>query len=115
MVGLPHVVIAEDSVTQAEQLRSLLESNQYRVTVGHNGREAFDAIQADPPQIVISDIVMPEMDGYELCTAIRQLPAYIDLPIILLTSLSNAEDVIRALECGADYFVTHVLHYKSIV
>ena len=106
MVETAHVIIAEDSLTQAEQLRSLLESNDYRVTVGRNGREALEAVKQDKPQLVISDIVMPEMDGYQLCEAIRQLPGYADLPIILLTSLSNADDVIRALECGADYFVT---------
>lgn len=100
------ILIVEDSLTQALQLQYLLEKNGYSVVAARHGREALDHLQGHEPSLIISDIVMPEMDGYELCTHIRADERLKDIPIILLTALSDPHDVIRALECGADNFVT---------
>ncbi|MBI5430824.1 MAG: PAS domain S-box protein [Nitrosomonadales bacterium] len=99
------ILIAEDSRTQAEQLAFLLEEHGYRVTVAGNGKQALLAAQALPPTLVISDIVMPEMNGYELCKAIKSDEKLKDIPVILVTTLSDPQDVIRGLECGADNFI----------
>lgn len=99
------ILIAEDSRTQAEQLNFLLEQHGYRVTVAANGKQALLAAQAQKPALVISDILMPEMDGYELCKAIKSDEKLKDIPVILVTTLSDAQDVIRGLECGADNFI----------
>ncbi|MEW6157240.1 MAG: response regulator [Verrucomicrobiota bacterium] len=101
----PHVLIVEDSPTQAERLRFILESKDYCLTLARNGRDALDAILACPPLLIISDIVMPEMDGYELCARVKQEPRLRNIPVIMLTSLSDPVDVIRGLECGADNFI----------
>lgn len=100
------IVIAEDSMTQAMELQFLLESNSYAVRLGRDGREALEQVTQQMPDLLISDIVMPNMDGYQLCREIRNDPKFHDLPVILLTALSDAEDVFKALECRADYFVT---------
>jgi diguanylate cyclase (GGDEF)-like protein/PAS domain S-box-containing protein len=100
-----HILIAEDSRTQAEQLGFLLEQHGYRVTIAANGKQALEAAQAQKPTLVISDIVMPEMDGYELCKAIKSDEKLKDIQVILVTTLSDAQDVIRGLECGADNFI----------
>src|SRR3989338_7407838 len=99
------ILIAEDSRTQAEQLAFLLEQHGYQVTVAANGKLALQAAQAQKPALVISDIVMPEMDGYELCKAIKADKKLKDTPVILVTTLSDPQDVIRGLECGADNFI----------
>lgn len=99
------ILIAEDSRTQAEQLSFLLEQHGYRVTIAANGKQALLAAQAQKPTLIISDIVMPEMDGYELCKAIKSDENLKDIPVILVTTLSDAQDVIRGLECGADNFI----------
>ena len=99
------ILIAEDSRTQAEQLRFLLEQHGYQVTVTSDGRQALQAAIAEKPALVISDIVMPEMDGYELCKAIKSDEILKDIPVILVTSLSDSLDVILGLECGADNFI----------
>jgi diguanylate cyclase (GGDEF)-like protein/PAS domain S-box-containing protein len=99
------ILIAEDSRTQAEQLSYLLEKNGYRVTIAANGKLALLAAQAQRPALIISDIVMPEMDGYELCKAIKSDENLKDTPVILVTTLSDSHDVIRGLECGADNFI----------
>ncbi|HVS70966.1 MAG TPA: response regulator [Phycisphaerae bacterium] len=100
-----HILIAEDSPTQAERLRYTLERQGYHVDAAKNGREALAKARASRPTLVISDIVMPEMDGYELCQSIKADPALQDVPVILVTTLSDPQDVIRGLECRADNFV----------
>lgn len=99
------ILIAEDSRTQADLLGFLLEQHGYQVTIAANGKQALLAAQAQKPTLVISDIVMPEMDGYELCKAIKSDEKLRDIPVILVTTLSDAQDVIRGLECGADNFI----------
>lgn len=100
------ILMVEDSSTQAEKLRHLLDQNHYEVTVAKNGKEALALLVGFAPELVITDIVMPEMDGYELCHRIKEDVHTEDVPVILLTSLSNAEDVLEGLACGADSFIT---------
>jgi signal transduction histidine kinase len=100
------ILIAEDSPTQAELLKYILEEHDFGVVVARNGREAFDSILNFKPTLVITDIAMPEMDGYELCHRIRLDERIADVPVILLTSFSDPEDVFKGLECGADNFIT---------
>ena len=100
------ILIVEDSITQAMQLQHILEENGYDATVVSNGSEALRSIEKSKPLIVISDIIMPEMDGYELCRQIKSNESYRDISVILLTSLSQPQAVIWALQCGADKFLT---------
>ena len=99
------ILIAEDSLTQSLRLQNTLEKNGFTVTAARDGRAALDALATLRPTLVISDIQMPEMDGYELCRNLKADPALRDIPLILLTSLSAPQDIIRGLECGADNFV----------
>ena len=99
------VLIAEDSPTQALRLQNTLEKSGFSVTVSRNGREALDSLAKMRPALVISDIQMPVMDGYELCRCVKADPVLRDIPLILLTSLSAPQDIIRGLESGADNFV----------
>jgi signal transduction histidine kinase len=99
------ILIAEDSPTQAEELRHLLEGNGYEIRLAGDGHEALAAAREHAPGLVITDIVMPAMDGYELCRAIKSDRELREVPVILLTSLSQPQDVIKSLECGADNFI----------
>lgn len=99
------ILIVEDSPTQAERLRRLIQSMRYRARVAGNGRLALEAIRQTKPHLVLSDIVMPEMDGYTLCRAIKSDPELRDIPVILVTSLMDPKDIIRGIECGADNFI----------
>lgn len=101
----PKILIAEDSQTQAEQLQFVLEGQGYAVSVAENGKKALEMALKMPPAVIISDIVMPEMDGYELCRRVKEDPTLHDTPVILVTTMSDPQDVIRGLECGADNFV----------
>jgi PAS domain S-box-containing protein len=96
----------EDSSTQRVMLRHLLEINNYGVSEATNGREALERIEKSPPDLLISDVVMPIMDGYELCTAVKSNPDYQNIPVIILTALTDRNDIIKGLTCGADSFIT---------
>lgn len=105
-IGSPvEVLIVEDSPTQAEQLQFLLEEHNYKVTVTHNGKEALAALAKRQPTLIITDIVMPEMDGFTLCRAIKSDPALKSIPVVMVTSLSSIQDIAKSLECGADNFI----------
>ncbi len=105
-----NVLVVEDSRTQAEHLRQMLERAGVRVTVALDGETALAKAHEprDPGNafdLVLSDIVMPKMSGYELTRRLREDPATRELPVVLMTSLSEPEDVVRALAAGADNFV----------
>ncbi|HEY8084439.1 MAG TPA: response regulator [Methylophilaceae bacterium] len=99
------ILIAEDSKTQAEQLRHLLEESGYVVRVATNGLLALETIRQHKPTLVISDVVMPELDGYGLCRAIKADKSLDDIPVILMTSLTDMQEILKGLECGADNFI----------
>lgn len=100
------ILVVEDSITQAECLRYILEEEGYKVYVTSNGREALDFLEHTKPSIVVTDVVMPEINGYDLCKTIKNRDDTSDIPVVLLTNLSEPDDVIRGLECGADNFIT---------
>ncbi len=73
--------------------------------VAQNGREALELIAAHHPSLILSDILMPEMNGYALCQAVKAAPATAHIPVFLVTALNDAMDIVRGIECGADNFV----------
>ena len=99
------ILIAEDSPTQAEKLRYLLEEHGYSVIAVSNGRQALAEAHRRKPTLIVSDVVMPEMDGYMLCREIKRTEELKDIPVVLLTSLSDVRDIMQGLECGADNFI----------
>lgn len=99
------ILVAEDSRTQAMRVQILLEGEGYEVTVAADGREGLRCVQAAPPDLIISDIVMPEMDGYAFCQAVKSDETRRRIPFVLLTGQNTAEDILRGLEYGADNFI----------
>jgi two-component system cell cycle response regulator len=109
------ILIAEDSLTQAERLRYFLEKNGYAVRSARNGQEALELVAERRPAVVVSDIVMPEIDGYELCRRLRQDIVTAAIPVILLTALSESTDVINGLASGATDFLGKPYNEQSLV
>jgi len=104
--SMTDILIVEDSKTQEMILRNILEKNGFRVTAASDGRQAIEILQNLKPQMVISDIVMPDLNGFELSRYIKSSDRLRDIPVVLLTSLSDSQDIIQALSAGADYFLT---------
>jgi len=99
------VLIVEDSQTQAALLHEELRVRGYETQTAANGSLALEAARRHPPDLIISDIRMPVMDGIQLCREIKQDPDLRGIPVILLTSLSRPADVLAALEAGADFHI----------
>ena len=109
------ILIVEDSRTQARRLQDLLEEHGYQTAVAENGQAALDQVPVFSPDLVISDIVMPVMDGYELCRRIKTDANLARLPVLLLTSLSDPKDVLKGLESRADNFVVKPYEEKPLL
>jgi hypothetical protein len=105
MSAEPRILLAEDSPTQAERVRLLLEAEGYRVELARSGIEGLEKVQSSPPDLIISDVVMPGMDGYAFCNAVKSSDDTRRIPFILFTERHAPKDIIEGLLRGADNFI----------
>ena len=117
-VPIPHanasrVLIVEDNIELLRLMKRLLQP-RYHVLTANNGHEALQLIQTNKVDIVVSDVMMPEMDGYELTDHIKQNEIYSHLPVILLTAKTTEEDHQKALLTGADGFMTKPFKIRDL-
>jgi diguanylate cyclase (GGDEF)-like protein len=103
--GRAEILIVDDSATEREQLRRLLDEHGHAVTSAASGREALECARRRKPTLIVSDIVMPGLDGYGLCKALKSDDELKDIPVVLLTTLCDAHDLIFGLECGVDNLI----------
>jgi len=99
------ILVVDDSRTQRERLRMLLERADYGVETASDGGEGLALVVASPPDLIISDVVMPEMHGFAFCQAVRANPATRRVPFILVTEWTTPTDIVKGLEAGADNFI----------
>lgn len=109
------IVIAEDEPVEAMKLQFVLEQAGYEVRVAVNGAEALMLLGSFSPVLVISDVVMPVMDGYQLCRNIRVNSAYRRILVVLLTSQTDLSDVLLGLSVGADNFIVKPFEPKDLL
>jgi PAS domain S-box-containing protein len=100
------ILIVDDDATNVAVLQGILEVAGYQFVVANNGCEALASIAQQPPDLILLDVMMPEMDGFTVCRHVKTTPAWQHIPIIIITALDEAEDYAQALECGADDFMT---------
>lgn len=110
---MPLVLIAEDNPDMLAFISSYLET-EYRVLECTNGKEALDLSMEQIPDIIISDVMMPEMDGYELCSKLKNDEKTSHIPVILLTAKASNESVEQGFELGANYYVTKPFNPKLL-
>ena len=101
-----HVVVAEDDEKQAELVRRYLEREGHTVVVVHDGRAALDEIRRRPPDLLVLDVMMPKVDGLDVCRILRAGPDPTDLPVLMLTARSTEDDLLLGLDLGADDYMT---------
>ncbi len=97
------ILIVDDELSIIKLLRANLKANGYEVLAAVDGAEALQTIEMEPPDLVILDIMMPKMDGFEVC---RQLREWSQIPIIMLSARGDASDKVKCLELGADDYIT---------
>lgn len=101
-----NILYVEDSQTQALLLKEDLEKNQFQVRIAKDGLEGLQMLEENLPEIIISDIEMPRMNGYDFCKHVKTDSNKKNIPVVLLTNLTDVQDVIKGIECGADSFLT---------
>lgn len=99
------VLVVDDDEDIVNIVGTLLESEGYRTVQAFNGKEAFDKALAERPDLIIADIMMPEMDGWEFCWRVRENESLAETPFIFLTARADVMDQIRGSEIGADDYI----------
>lgn len=100
-----HLLIADDSFTTRELIRSILQSAGYTVTAAYDGLDALDKLRTQAYDLVISDVEMPRVNGFQLTARIRQELGLLDLPVVIITSLASDEHRRKGLEVGAQAYI----------
>ena len=112
--SIAEVLIAEDNPDMRHLLKTLV-GRYYRVRLARNGREALDLVHDHPPDLILSDIMMPEMDGTELCRQVKSDPETSSIPVVLVTSKAESEMKLEGLELGANDYVTKPFHPRELL
>jgi CheY-like chemotaxis protein len=100
------VLIVDDNNQNVELLQAYLDGLPVEAIVAHDGMEAMEKVGADQPDLILLDIMMPRMSGFEVCQKLKKNPATRDIPIIMITALNEISDIERGVECGTDDFLT---------
>jgi class 3 adenylate cyclase/CheY-like chemotaxis protein len=109
------ILVVDDTPKNVKLLADLLTVKGYSVVTAASGREALAKVEAERPDLVLLDVVMPEMSGYEVCRKIRENPATEILPVIMVTALDPSEERVKGLEAGADDFLTKPINRAELL
>jgi class 3 adenylate cyclase len=108
------ILVVDDQRANVEMMAGVLAGRGYAVSTALDGQEALERVRADRPDVVVSDILMPRMDGYELCRRLRAAPETALLPVVLVTSMEAQDERIRGLEAGADDFLSKPVNWEEL-
>lgn len=108
------ILVVDDDKLARQLAISVLEKSGYQLQSAENGLQALTAFKRDPADIVLLDVMMPEMDGFATCAALRALPSGVHTPILMLTALDDMESINRAYEVGATDFITKPVNYPLL-
>ncbi len=102
----PHILIVDDDQRNARLMQMVLRSEGYNTSIATAGTDALDMLDRAPFDLVILDVMMPGMSGYDVCRALRKKPETQTLPVILVTALADTADRVEGIEAGADDFIS---------
>ncbi|MFH1684616.1 MAG: hybrid sensor histidine kinase/response regulator [Candidatus Margulisiibacteriota bacterium] len=100
------ILVVEDSLTTRELERSILEAQGYEVVTAIDGLEAVDKVARSKPDLIVTDVEMPRMDGFEMCRTLKKNDEYKDIPVVMVTVLEKEQDKRKGIEAGADAYIT---------
>ena len=109
------ILIVDDEAAYRHMVRSLLTIDGYQIREARDGVEGLASVRQEHPDIVLLDIMMPRMDGFAVCRALRAVPALADLPVIIISALTSEEVRVRALNAGANVTMNKPLVYPQLL
>src|SRR6266851_5943048 len=110
-----HILVVDDNELNLELLVAMLASEHYVVSTARDGFEALAKIAAEKPDLVLLDVMMPRLDGFEVCRRIKADPTMADIPVIMVTALSDVDDLVRGFDAGAEDFVTKPFNFDALM
>ncbi|MBD0363197.1 MAG: PAS domain S-box protein, partial [Coleofasciculus sp. C3-bin4] len=109
------ILIVDDTPTNLEMLLDCLEEYGFKVVVAEDGESALEMAEYAPPDLILLDILMPEMDGFETCRRLKTNPATQDIPVIFMTALTDKVDKVKGLNLGAVDYITKPLEHEEVL
>src|SRR5687768_9599423 len=109
------LLVVDDTPKNVKLLVDILTARGYNVVTAASGAEALSQVEAERPDLVLLDVVMPEMSGYEVCRKLRSNPATQLLPVVMVTALDPGEERIKGIEAGADDFLTKPINQAELL
>ncbi|MDX9689172.1 MAG: PleD family two-component system response regulator [Proteobacteria bacterium] len=108
------ILVVDDNKINVKLLAAKLAKDYYTVLTSENGPDAIAIAKKEVPDLILLDVMMPEMDGFEVCTILKNDPVTVHIPIVMVTALSDVQDRVRGLECGADDFLTKPINDTAL-
>lgn len=109
------VLVVDDNEQNLELLQAYLDDLGGSIRIARDGLQAIDSVKQDAPDIILLDIMMPRMSGYQVCETLKKSPDTRDIPIIMVTALNEVGDVERAIDAGADDFLTKPVNKLELI
>lgn len=103
---LPVILVVDDNAQNLELIQAYLEDIECETTAARDGVEALDAVAKTKPDLVLLDVMMPKMSGFEVCRRLKKNPQTCDIPVIMVTALNEFGDIERGIDSGTDDFVS---------
>jgi DNA-binding response OmpR family regulator len=113
-MSAPRILVADDDSWILRMVTTVLEKRGYVVDIAHDGEEAYEKALANKPDLLITDVMMPKMDGWTLIRALRARPEFAFIPVIFLTALSSDDDRIRGFRLGADDYLPKPFRFEEL-
>jgi len=111
----PYILVVEDNKITAKLMRRYLEANGFEAEEVYDGIEALEAAKRRKPDAILMDVMMPRLDGFGTVQALRNDPELADIPVAIITALNDVATQVRAVESGADDFLTKPIEEKLII
>src|SRR5881296_2281515 len=109
------ILVVDDTPQNVKLLADLLAVKGYAVATAASGAQALEKIETEQPDLVLLDVVMPEMSGYEVCRKIRGNPVTVTLPVVMVTALDPEQERVKGIEAGADEFLTKPINQPELL
>ena len=109
------ILIVEDTAANIQALAAILKEKGYQISVATNGKQALEVLARVQPDLILLDVMMPRMSGFEVCRKLKSDPGTRDIPILMVTALNELGDIERGVESGTDDFISKPVNRLELI